>query len=121
MARKRRKASSLAAVPKSTAVARLEPQEPTIGRANVNRTVVRAEPYALLYANDVQIQTTPWDVRLVLGRIVELSTKEQPNATISQVGEIHLSPQLAKRVTMLLMQQLATYEKRMGEIPQPTD
>lgn len=120
MARKR-KTTKLAAVPKSTAVARLEPEEPTIGRANVNRTVVRAEPYALLYANDVQIQTTPWDVRLVLGRILELPTKENPTATISQVGEIHISPQLAKRLTMLLIKQLDTYEKRMGEIPQPTD
>ena len=105
-----------------TEVVRVEPLEPAkIGRANVNREVVRAEPYVTLYANDVQLQTTPWDVRLILGRILELPTAENPTATVSQIGEIHVSPQLAKRVTRLLIAQLQTYEKQMGEIPQPQD
>lgn len=93
-----------------------------VGRANVaDRKTVRSDNYATLYANDIQIQTTPWDIRLIFGLIEVLPTLDSPSATINQVGELHVSPQLAKRVAMLLMQQLSVYEKQMGEIPQPQD
>ncbi|PYR93581.1 MAG: hypothetical protein DMF84_09270 [Acidobacteria bacterium] len=95
--------------------------EPKIARANMERKTVVAENYMSVYANDIQLQTTPWDVRLILGRIIDLPTANDPSATIRQLAEVHMSPQMAKKLTLLLIGQLQIYEKQMGQIPQPTD
>lgn len=94
---------------------------PVIRRANTNRKVETVENFASIYANDIQLQTTPWDVRIIFGRIVELGTSDDPSATIHRLAEVHMSPQLAKKLTLLLINQLQHYERQMGDIPQPKD
>jgi hypothetical protein len=89
----------------------------TIVRANVNRQAVMSPTFATIYANDVQVQTTPWDVRLIFGEIFQAPTKDEPTAVIKQVGELRMSPQLTKKVVQILRQQLDVYERRFGQIP----
>lgn len=94
---------------------------PQIVRANLNRAVERSPSFASLYANDLQVQVTPWDVRLILGEIASVPTSEDQTVLIREVGELRLSPQLAKRLTLILIEQLRHYEDRFGQIPIPKD
>jgi hypothetical protein len=96
--------------------------EDDIVRGNVNRIVEKAPSFVSVYANDVQLQTTPWDVRLTFGAMrVDPLPDGKPLATVTEVAEVRLSPQLAKRVMFILFQQIKAYETRFGPIPQPRD
>jgi hypothetical protein len=88
-------------------------------RANVNRKQERSPDYFSVYANDLQMQTTPWDIRLIFGLITSVPIDSTGVVTVTQIGELRLSPQLAKLVTMVLTQQLRGYEEQFGEIPLP--
>jgi hypothetical protein len=92
-------------------------------RANVSREVTLVPNAFSVYANDVQLQTTPWDIRLVFGVIASLPSEPTPVTTvgINQLGEVRLSPQLAKKLTMVLFEQLKAYETQFGGIPLPPD
>jgi hypothetical protein len=93
-----------------------------IVRGNANRHVVASSSFVSLYANDVELQTTPWDVRLTFGELsVAPDADGVPSALITQVGQVRLSPQIAKRVLFILAQQLQTYEAAFGPIPQPKE
>lgn len=96
-----------------------EAPETALVRVNIARQAVTAPTFVSLYANDVQIQTTPWDVRLIFGHVTSHATPENPSTLVTLTGEARMSPQLAKRVTMLLMMQLQKYEHKFGPIPQP--
>jgi hypothetical protein len=95
--------------------------EPEVVRANLNRELSTSPDFASLYTNDVQVQISPWDVRLIFGQIESGPTKEKLTVTVKQVGEVRMSPQLAKKVATILTKQIQTYERRFGTIPQPTD
>lgn len=88
------------------------PQEPPAPR----REQVKAQDYFSVYVNDVQVQTSTWDLRMLLG---EMSPVEgEANAMhVELLGELRMSPQLAKNLTHILIQQLKTYEEHFGEIP----
>lgn len=94
---------------------------PPIARANLNREVIVSPDFVTLYANDTQMQVTPWDVRLIFGQISDIPTKENPTAVIKRVGEVRMSPQHAKTVVRILSAQLDSYEQNIGPIPQPKD
>ena len=97
-------------------------KEPTeIVRANVNREALKSDQFVSIYANDTQFQVSPWDVRLVFGVIDELPTKERPTILVQTLAEVRMSPQHAKKVTMVLLEQLKAYEENVGPIPLPTD
>ena len=89
-------------------------------RIEVKRLVQRAPTFVSIYANDVQVQTTPWDVRFVWGEIAEAASIELPETTIRQLGEVRLSLGLAKVLSQLLIQQLTSYEQQVGPIPTPS-
>jgi hypothetical protein len=95
--------------------------EPNIVRANVNRILVAAPTFVSLYANDTQVQVTPWDFRLILGEISDIGPKGDPSVTIKLVGEVRMSPQHVKKLVQVISGQLALYEKNFGPIPQPPD
>ena len=88
-------------------------------RANVNRTVVTSPTFVSLYSNDTQIQTSPWDVRLIFGEIQDVATGDSPGVIVKQTGEVRMSPQQAKALLALIAQQLDQYEKNFGTIPLP--
>lgn len=92
-----------------------------IVRANLNRVVTNAPGFVSLYANDVQVQITPWDVRLTLGQIGDVASDGEVKISVQQIADVRLSPQLAKKLTIILLGQLQAYEERLGPIPQPTD
>jgi hypothetical protein len=93
-----------------------------IVRANVNRKTITAPSFTSLYANDVQVQTTPWDIRLIFGEITDVGSPDEPNVTVRQLGEVRLSLPLAKRLAMIVVDQLKNLEQVLGqEIPIPKD
>ena len=108
-------------VPSPVVDAQARPNASQMVRANVNREVITAPTFASLYANDTQVETTPWDIRLVFGEISESPTVDRPRVVVKQVGEVRMSPQHAKRITQILVKQLEHYEKTLGHIPLPED
>jgi hypothetical protein len=92
-----------------------------ITRANINREAVESPVFVALYANDTQIQITPWDFRFVFGVIKSAPTVENPTISISTLGEVRMSPQHAKKVLAVLERQVAIYEQNVGPIPLPSD
>jgi len=83
------------------------------------RVVTVDSGFVTLYANDIQIQTSPWDMRLTFGEVGDLIPSEVPGIAIKQVGELRISLPLAKKLTMIMFDQLKTYEAQVGEIPLP--
>jgi hypothetical protein len=75
--------------------------------------------FVSLYANDINIQTGPWDVRLLLGEVRTVPTQETPIMKVKEIGEVRISPQMAKQLTILLIEQLQVYESQFGPIPAP--
>ena len=95
---------------------RVDHNQPTI-----TREMSKSAEFVSLYANDVQVQTTQWDVRLVLGEISDPPSSESPTLKIQQLGELRISPQLAKRLTLIMLDQIKVYEENFGEIPGPRE
>ena len=91
-----------------------------IVRANVGRHVVTSPSFVSLYANDTEVQTTPWDIRLTFGEL-SINNDSATPVVVKQTGEVRMSPQHAKRVAMILIAQLKVYEEKFGAIPQPSD
>src|SRR5271157_5183875 len=87
--------------------------------AEIRRENVKSPEFVSIYANDVQVQMSPWDMRLVLGELGDLRTADRQIVTIRQLAELRISPQLAKRLTTIMIVQLKIYEERFGHIPEP--
>lgn len=96
-------------------------QDGQIVRANIHREMVSAASFVSLYANDTQIQVSPWDFRFMFGLITVAPSEDSPNVVVTQIGEVRMSPEHAKRVAMVLVQQIRNYEQSVGPIPQPQD
>lgn len=90
-------------------------------RANVNREVNKSGQFMSIYANDVQVQTTPWDMRLTFGEITGNPVGDNPMVSVLQTGELRLSLPLAKRLAIILVKQIEIYEQNLGVIPVPHD
>jgi len=102
--------------------AQLAPQQQEkIIRANINRLVEPAPTFVSIYTNDTQLQMTPWDLRMVFGVIAEQPTASNPKALVKTLCEVRMSPQHAKKVALILLQQLKHYEENVGKIPQPPE
>src|SRR5690242_11723065 len=80
----------------------------------LQRRNIRSPQFFSVYANDVQLQTTPWDMRFTLGEVID---EENGILGVNQLGELRMSPQLAKRLAAIMAEQLKAYEMRFGEIP----
>jgi ribosomal protein L22 len=102
-------------------MAKRDKDESGIVRARINRQTIQSDRFVSLYANDTQVQTSPWDVRLVFGQITGMPIAEDQPLEVTQMGEVRMSPQHAKRVADILRQQIELYEKTVGVIPLPKD
>lgn len=89
--------------------------------ATVSRTNTKAPNYFSVYMNDAQLQSSLWDFRLIIGNVVQLPSDSNPKMEVEQLGEIRMSPQLAQRLTSLLLRQLQVYEQNFGQIPAPKE
>ncbi len=58
-------------------------------------------------------------MRCIFGEITDPITAGQTVLTVKQLGEFRMSLQLAKKLTMIMLEQLRDYEERFGEIPVP--
>ena len=76
--------------------------------------VHRATNFASYYVNNTSITGTPWDIALMLGRIVDI---QDGAPIVEQFAQVYMSPQHAKAVAELLTKQLAHYEATHGVIP----
>ena len=85
----------------------------------LRREIIRSSTFASIYSNDIQVQVSPWDVRLLLGELGEISPGPPPAVNIKELAEVRISPQLAKQLIMIMLQQLKSYEEQFGEIPTP--
>ena len=83
----------------------------------VRRTTVKSPGFVSIYANDVQVQTSPWDIRLLLGEIANFGAQDDLVVTVNLLADLRFSPQLAKRLTVILAEQLRLYEEKFGRIP----
>jgi len=90
-------------------------------KVQVHRESTKSPAFLSIYANDVDIQATPWDLRLVLGEITDRPSLANPTISIKELCEVRISPQLAKQLAIVLMGQLRAYEEQFGEIPGPKD
>src|SRR5258708_30237463 len=96
------------------------PPKSSVGTRRSTARIVEKLPYfKSMCVNDIQVQTTPWDVRLILGRIDDVTEDEVPILKVVQLGEMHMSPQMAKQLLMILADQLAGYEGRFGPVLLP--
>jgi|SRR5579864_482048 len=81
-----------------------------------HRRVARGDGFVSIYTNDIQVQTSPWDMRLVLS---ELGDSDDVSVNVKQLAEIRLSIEIAKRLTLMLAEQLNLFEATFGQIPGP--
>jgi len=88
---------------------------------NIKRENVSPDKFVSLYVNDLQVQITPWDFRVLLGLVTGTPSKESPELEIATIGEIRMSPQLAKRLLVVLQGQVQNYEQSVGPIPLAKD
>jgi hypothetical protein len=85
------------------------------------REQTKSADFFSVYTNDITLQTSAWDLRMVLGEVGDISADEPAVIRIKSLGEVHMSPQLAKRLVRILVEQLKAYEGQFGEIPNPKD
>jgi hypothetical protein len=76
---------------------------------------VLAEKFVKVYANAVNLEMTPWDFSLLFGEL----KKSNDKVVIEHSVGIIMSPQHAKALAGVLLNQLKEYEKRIGEIKLP--
>src|SRR5438105_3925989 len=85
------------------------------------RETTKAEGYFSVYANDIQMQITPWDMRLTFGEL-EVVTKNEPTmgatpfVAVKVLGDIRISLQLTKALVKIMIDQIQQYEERFGQI-----
>ena len=89
-------------------------------RANLKRSVIVSPTFGAFYANDTQVQTSPWDVRLMFGLIVEVDPAKKL-AVVERVADVRMSLQHAKKVVEVLSQQIQQHEATIGFVAVPTD
>ena len=80
---------------------------------NTKITLNKTETYRESYANSVQIRLAIWDFFLVFGTLEQQAANQ---VQIDNFQGIYLSPQQAKALSNLLMQNITQYEKAFGTI-----
>ena len=76
-------------------------------------TLVNAPEYREHYANSVQLRTSLWDIFLMFGTVNQTSPEA---VTINNFQGVYLSPQQAKMLMNVLVQNVQQYEATFGEI-----
>ena len=87
----------------------------------IKRETKRSPAFFSVYANDIQVQTSPWDMRIILGEIAKPAAAGDLVVSINQLGELRISVQLAKRLAVIMTRQIEAYEGRFGSIPLPPE
>lgn len=75
----------------------------------------RSEDYATVYANNISLEQSVWDLKLTFGEL------DQSMGTISQHTAVTIPWSLAKLFSFLLQTQITAYEMQSGKIKIPTE
>lgn len=78
----------------------------------------QSEKFMSIYSNSANLEVTPWDFKFVFGALVSQGQGKPPK--IENKVEVLMSPQHAKVLLTLFANNLALYEKQVGEIKLPT-
>jgi|SRR5579863_3822422 len=102
---------------------KIDKAKPAFGpKQPVKRELKQSPDFRTLYANDIQVQTTPWDLRLTFGQMkAPTEPTAPPRIEVTEVSEVFMSPQLAKKMALIIIEQLRSYEEAVGEIPLPKE
>src|SRR5262245_48872463 len=73
----------------------------------------KAPDFTVIYANSVNFAASPWDLNLTFGQAI---TTDPNDFHVRQRVMVTLSPQAAKAMVHLLLEQLEAYERQFGEI-----
>ena len=73
----------------------------------------KTEQYRENYANSVQVKMSVWDLQLVFGTVQQNSPEL---VVLESFQGIYLSPQQAKALANMLVQNIAQYEQTFGVI-----
>lgn len=74
---------------------------------------IERTPLPAIYANNISLSVTQWDFRFVYGRIVHSDDK---NVDIENEIMVYMSPQHAKAMSNILVENLKKYEETFGTI-----
>jgi hypothetical protein len=93
-----------------------QPQQDAVPK----REITKASDFVSIYTNDVQIQTSPWDMRLTLSELGDMTLiGDKFTIQVRQLCDLRMSPQLAKQMALIMIEQLKVYEEQVGKIPSP--
>ncbi len=97
-----------------------ESQKTPTSKKLVNRTMKRTQAanHLSIYANNAQMQVSLYDVKIAFGQVTEV---EEKHVAFEDQVTVILSPQHAKVLAGLLVQNVAQYEKQFGEIKIPNE
>jgi hypothetical protein len=95
---------------------------PTPKRTSIEVTAenIIAKPgpeYRSVYANNVALGISAFDISLVFGEI--MGSEDGKTVNVEQRVRVTMSPQHAKALVMVLAENLHNYEKNIGPIPLP--
>ena len=74
----------------------------------------RAEDFFTIYAHNVAIGISSWDMSIIFGEIVGQTEDAKP--IIEEIGKVIMSREFAKVVSQVFALNIAAYEKQFGEI-----
>jgi hypothetical protein len=69
--------------------------------------------FVSIYANNVELNVSPWDFRFRLGHIIEATDE---SVSIEETAHVYMSPQHAKAFLKVLSGTLQRYEDKFGPI-----
>lgn len=78
---------------------------------------IRTARFERAYANSIALGFSQWDVSLLFGELT--GQEEEGKVVIEETVQVILTREMAKALAGILLQHLAAFEKRYGEIRIP--
>ena len=85
-----------------------------VAKSKTRKRVIVEGVATTVYANNVEMLTTQWDVRLTFGQI---ERADETELAVREFVRVYLSPQHAVAFHAVLGKQLGIYESSYGHIP----
>jgi hypothetical protein len=76
-------------------------------------SAITSNEYRQIYANNLSLRTTNWDLLFDFGKITSVS---EDDVSVEKLVGIVVSPQQAKEISFQLTSALSEFEKQFGEI-----
>jgi hypothetical protein len=87
------------------------------GPAKAQLEIVKSDKFLKVYANSAQIETGPWDFRIIFGE----ATRSGDKVIVEQSVAVVMSPQHTKALLGVLATNVHEYEKQIAEIKMPPE